>query len=502
MTASPSTAVTHPPARRGRRLSAPGRKAFSAALPLVFFLIAGAMLLGQDKNRLEEEWERLQSAEPSFSEGLKEFDAGRPGRASEALHKCLGVMPRHAIAHYYLANLSYMGSDFPQALAHMEEALAALPLMYELQDYGLNLKRQGLDATLQALDADPNHRICRELREIESMANEIATRKNSLEAQAEKKRAARGRQTAHYLYFMGNVLFQLQRPADAYEKYQKAIALDPRHISAYNNAAAILFIAGDAPAALALLQRAENEGLEDNLNLKLKHLIHEALGQPTEGILREDLSPDGQGDLGVMRFALAVTVEGAAHSPLYENCYIVYSRATGQAILIDPGAEDPRIEAFVRERGLAVKAILNTHGHRDHTAADGHYAEMFGVPVWIHRQDAGALDVPIEGYLEDGQTFDPEGLAVRIFHTPGHSKGSLCFLIGDFLFSGDTLFRRDIGVVSSGNGTARSDKDRRSMVQSIKAKLLNLPGGTKVCPGHGRTSTIAEERTLNPHLIR
>lgn len=226
------------------------------------------------------------------------------------------------------------------------------------------------------------------------------------------------------------------------------------------------------------------------------------MGEPTEGILQEDLSPDGEGDLGVMRFALAVKVEGAAHSPLYENCYIVYNRAAGQAILIDPGAEDPRIEGFVRERGLAVKAILNTHGHRDHTAADGRYAEIFGAPVWIHRGDARALDVPIEGYLEDGQTFGPDGLTVRVFHTPGHTKGSLCFLIGDILFSGDTLFRRDIGAVSSSKDVETSNKARISMVQSIKSKLLNLPDGTKVCPGHGRTSTIAEERTLNPFLTK
>lgn len=502
MNASPFTAVAESPARRGRWLSAPGRKALSAALPLVFFLIAGSMLLGQDKSRLEEGWKRLRSAEPSLSDGLKEFNAGRYERASDAFRKCLRIMPGHAFAHYYLANLSYIGGGFAEALVHMEEALAALPLMYEIQDYGLSVKRQSLGATLQALQTDPEQRICRELREIESMSAEIATKQNALEVQAEKKRGGRDRQTAHYLYFMGNVLFQLQRPAEAYEKYQKTIALDPRHVSAYNNAAAILYLAGEAPAALALLEKAEGQGLEDNLNLKLKHLIHEALGEPTEGILQEDLSPDGEGDLGVRRFALAVKVEGAAHSPLYENCYIVYSRTTGQAILIDPGAEDPRIEGFVQERGLAVKAILNTHGHGDHTAADGHYAEVFGAPVWIHRQDARALNVPIEGYLEDGQKFGPDGLTVRVFHTPGHTKGSLCFLIGDFLFSGDTLFRRDIGVVSSSKGVATSDKDRKSMVQSIKDKLLTLPEGTMVCPGHGRTSTVADEKAFNPFLAK
>lgn len=476
------------------------RKRPSAVISVLLMLLAAGPLRGRDDNPLEDAWKRLRSATPLFSKGVKDFDEGRHERASAAFMKCLAAMPEHAPARYYLANLSYIGGDFAQALAHMEEALTALPLMFELQDYAISVKRQGLDATLQALNADPEHRICRELREIESIADEIDTRKNALEAQAENKRADRRRQTAHYLYFAGNVLFRLQRPADAYEKYQKAIALDPRHVSAYNNAAAILYMAGDAPAALALFRKAENEGLEDNLNLKLKHLIHEALGEPTEGILQEDLSPGGEGDLGVMRFALAVNGGGASPAPLYENCYIAYNRTTGQAILIDPGIEDPRIEDFVRERGLAVRAILNTHGHGDHTGADRHYAEIFGAPVWIHRQDARALDVPIEGYLEDGQAFGPDGLTVRVIHTPGHTKGSLCFLIGDILFSGDTLFRHDIGVVSSSNGVVTSNKDRKSMVQSIKDKLLPLPGGTRVCPGHGRTSTIAEEKAGNPFL--
>jgi hydroxyacylglutathione hydrolase len=498
LTASPAG----PRVGRARPLAVGLRKRLSAVIPVLSMLLAAGPLGGQDDRPLEEAWKRLQSATPLFSEGVKGFNEGRHERASAAFKKCLTAMPEHAPAGYYLANLSYIGGDFPQALAYMEEALAALPLMYELQDYGLSSKSTDIDTTLQMLTTQKEQSICRELRELESLSNDLASKKTALEVQAERSQAARSRQTAHYLYFTGNVLFQLQRPADAYEKYQKAIALDPRHVSAYNNAAAILYLAGDSAAALALLQKAENEGLEDNLNLKLKHLIHEALGEPTEGILQEDLSPDGEGDLGVMRFALAVKVEGAAHSPLYENCYIVYNRATGQAILIDPGAEDPRIEGFVRERGLAVKAILNTHGHGDHTAADGRYAENFGAPVWIHRQDARALNVPIEGYLEDGQTFGPDGLTVRVFHTPGHTKGSLCFLIGDFLFSGDTLFRRDIGVVSSSKGVATSDKDRKSMVQSIKDKLLTLPEGTRVCPGHGRTSTVADEKAFNPFLAK
>lgn len=466
-----------------------------AALCLAYMPLHG----GQDTS-LEEAWKQVKSAEPHFAQGLKEFKEGRTEKAAAAFQTCIQEMPRHAYAHYYLANLAYIQGDYQKALIHMEQSLGQFQFMQELSDYAAKLKSEKIDSYQQMLDTEwDNTTSCRTARELESLSGELSDEQNKLELLAQKRQNTRVQQKAHYLYFSGNILFQLKRFSEASQKYQEAIELNPRHASAYNNAAAIYYMAGEHRAALTFLERAEQRGLEDNLNLKLKHLVYEALGKPTEGVLQEDLSSGAETGLGVMRFALAFKNGDATRPPLYENCYVVFSRRSKQAVVIDPGVQDSRIDDFVRKQDLEVKAILNTHGHEDHTGADKHFAGLFKAPVFVHKNDAGSFAAPPERYLEDGKTLDHAGLAIKVIHTPGHTPGSVSFLIGDLLFSGDTLFRNGIGTVSA-EDTGKTKKAREMLVQNIKEKLLVLPGQTRVCPGHGKTSTIADEKTDNPFL--
>jgi hydroxyacylglutathione hydrolase len=470
------------------------------AVGFAFLFLILTPLHGQRNKSLEKAWGQFESAEPRFSQGLKAFKEGRYEDASAAFEKCLQKMPRHAYAYYYLANIAYIRKDYPQALLHMERSWGHFDLMQELDGHAGKLKLKKIDSYQQMLASEwDNTRDCRTSRELEAIAGQLTDEQSQLEILAQQQRDARAKQKAHYVYFLGNILFQLKRYPEAAQRYQEAIALNPGHASAYNNAAAICYVAGEYREALTYLERAEQQGLEDNINLRLKHLVHEALGLPPEGILQEDLSGPREEGLGVMRFVLAYKGGDAQLPPLYENAYVVYNRKTKQAVIIDPGADDPRIADLVKEQGLAVRAILNTHGHEDHAAADGFFAGLFGAPVYASGKDADAFALPAARPLEDGETLEFDGLVVRVIHTPGHTPGSLCFSIGDHLFSGDTLFKNSIGKTGT-DDPDKTLKEREMLVRNIRQKLLTLPGQTRVCPGHGKTTTIADETANNPFL--
>ena len=140
----------------------------------------------------------------------------------------------------------------------MDRSLADLPFMQDLNDFAVERKSRSIASYQQMLDDGWENAVnCRAQREIESLTDELSTAKSKLELQAEKKRAMRSLQEAHYRYFLGNIHFQLKRLADAARLYGEAIALDPRHAGAYNNAAAIRYMAGDHAGALDLLTKAE-----------------------------------------------------------------------------------------------------------------------------------------------------------------------------------------------------------------------------------------------------
>jgi len=449
---------------------------------------------------VDEAWKKLGPAESRFAQGIKAFRSGLYTEASEAFESCLREMPRHAYASYYLANIAYIQGDFPRALTHMERSLGDLPFMDELNDHGLKRKSRSIASYEQMLNTEWENAVnCRAAREIESLADEVSTDKTKLELQAAKESASRARRSAHYRYFLGNILFQLKDFPEAARLFREALALDPRHTGAANNAAAICYMAGDLKGALEIIDKSESEGLGDGLNLKLKHLVLEGLGRPTEGILLEDLSSGPEGDLGVVRLALAARSDDPQIPAFYENCYVVFCRTSRQAVLIDPGAEDSRIPELVRTEGLEVKAILNTHFHPDHTAANGRYAALFAAPVIAPQRDAEALPEPPARSFGDGEVLPFEGFSVKTLLTPGHSPGSSCFLIGDFLFTGDTLFKGFIGQVAE-ESREKAGEEQRRLARTIRDKLLTLDGRLRVCPGHGKTTTIADEAADNPFL--
>ncbi|MBR4546151.1 MAG: MBL fold metallo-hydrolase [Oscillibacter sp.] len=184
------------------------------------------------------------------------------------------------------------------------------------------------------------------------------------------------------------------------------------------------------------------------------------------------------------------------------NCYLLCDEAAGVCAVIDPGDEAGRIAAAVRKSGCAPSAVLLTHGHYDHT---GGVAELRGmwpeIPVYLNREDTPAMGAPemlfpaVPGttHYAEGDTVNVGGLAVKVLHTPGHSRGSVSLLCDTVLFSGDTLFAGDCGRTDLWGG------DMEQMLRSL-GRLGLLDGDFTVCPGHMETSSLELERRRNPWL--
>ena len=192
------------------------------------------------------------------------------------------------------------------------------------------------------------------------------------------------------------------------------------------------------------------------------------------------------------------------------NCYIVGSETTKQGLIIDPGDDENAILAAVREIGLEIQVLAATHGHIDHIGAIGRLKKALNASVVIHRSDAAALQgdsrffwgrtfgppIHADRLLEEGDIIKVADLQFRVFNTPGHTYGCICFYGEGALFTGDTLFRHSIGSSGIGTGT------RAQLMNSIYEKLLVLPPETIIYPGHGSPSTIGEEKAHNPYLTR
>jgi len=185
-----------------------------------------------------------------------------------------------------------------------------------------------------------------------------------------------------------------------------------------------------------------------------------------------------------------------------QNCYVV-SNAKRQALVIDPGSEPDQISALLTELGVSPVAILNTHAHYDHIGAISGLVKEFEISFYLHGQDEKLLkqanlykilfetksSIVIPDFGEDFAK-RPENLSigdfcVRVIHTPGHTAGSVCLLIGNDLFSGDTLLP---------NGPGRTDLpggDKVKLKESLQ-HLCGLPENYQVHPGHGRPFTLQD----------
>lgn len=183
------------------------------------------------------------------------------------------------------------------------------------------------------------------------------------------------------------------------------------------------------------------------------------------------------------------------------NCYI--AAKDGSAVLIDAPYSAGIIADRLEKEGLELKTVLLTHGHCDHIEALNGLYEKYGCKVYIHPADAGMLKDPVLCLADFfGTPFKPfygalplpEGSVegFEIVKTPGHSPGSVCYCMGDVIFTGDTLFEGSIGRTDLGG-------DYRTLMKSIE-KLYGLGKNFRILPGHGGESDLDAELRFNPWL--
>lgn len=212
-------------------------------------------------------------------------------------------------------------------------------------------------------------------------------------------------------------------------------------------------------------------------------------------------------------------IETFTLGPLQTNAYLLTvtepaaaegGQPSERAIVIDPGMNPKRL--LERIEGVKVEAILLTHAHFDHMGGVDEVRKAAGCPVYIHDLEADWLTDPrkngsmrwqdvtpplstdaAEYALAEGQTLQMLGLTFRVMHTPGHSPGSVSFLCGNHLFSGDVLFKLSVGRTDLPGGR------ERDLYDSIRTKLYKLNPDVIVYPGHGGRTTIGYEMANNPY---
>jgi len=181
---------------------------------------------------------------------------------------------------------------------------------------------------------------------------------------------------------------------------------------------------------------------------------------------------------------------------LSTNCYVVGCEGTKEAVVIDPGLESEReaeeILDFIKENGLQIKYIINTHGHSDHTAGNTIIKQATGAPILIHESDASYIHA--DRKLREGDVIHIGCLKLVVLHTPGHTKGGISLLGDNIVFTGDTLFSGAIGRTDFPGGSYQE------LIKSIRDKLLPLPDSLKVYPGHESPTTLGNEKKYNPFL--
>lgn len=191
--------------------------------------------------------------------------------------------------------------------------------------------------------------------------------------------------------------------------------------------------------------------------------------------------------------------------PVLTNLYVVSEN--GHGFIVDAVAKSDLVTDYIKDNNIKIDFILQTHTHFDHVLGLEYYKNLYNVDVFASSEsrdiandkyynlayDYDDLNVPIDNFLKDKEVITD--FKIKALKTPGHSLDSISYLIGDHLFSGDTLFRGSIGRTDFPGG------DYETLIGSINEKYRVLDSNTVVYPGHGEKTSLDYEFNNNPFLI-
>ena len=180
-----------------------------------------------------------------------------------------------------------------------------------------------------------------------------------------------------------------------------------------------------------------------------------------------------------------IQIEKLELGPFGTNAYILNCRKTGISVLVD--APDEAGEILKHLKGTNPEYILMTHHHMDHTGALSVLKSVLNIPVGAHSDDAGNLPLQPDFLLNDGDVISCGDIQLNVLHTPGHTPGSICFLTGNYLIAGDTIF-------PDGPGKTGSPTDFKRILESLTSKIFVLPDDTQIFPGHGDSAILKKEK--------
>ncbi len=182
---------------------------------------------------------------------------------------------------------------------------------------------------------------------------------------------------------------------------------------------------------------------------------------------------------------------------LESNGYVIYDKENGEGYVIDPGYNGDKFVRIIEELGLKMKGILLTHHHYDHVGGVDKIKEMTGCTVSIHREDADIYKKPVDGLLEHGDTILLGQEEIKVIHTPGHTKGSVCFYSDQskLVFTGDTIFNMDLGR------TDLSDGSPNEMESSVRNVINLWSNEITIYPGHGDSCNMKYVRKYNQEFL-